>query len=276
MDFELNAIIVNSTNKRFKVYEKDLSEFGYSITHCDVKGSEIIAKAIMTDCDLLLLSEKDFENINELVEIVKYFQKNADKHIPVLFNEPGYPSVITDRLDNEHSFFHNIFPTGEKRSIIMELEKYENYRSMSCERLLFLLKKKVNYECGYIGINRTHEGFRWITEASLLILADENYKKNFSAGIYKVLEDKYNATYTQIEPAIRRCMNDFQNKMDTLIRLYYMDLSADKSKKYTTTNFIKKISDNFKLQYRQNYTEFTERADSDKRKAIKEHFMTKW
>lgn len=272
MEYELNAIIVNSKNEVFDVYEKDLEEFGYIITHCKPKVSEIIARSIFTDCDLILLSHNDFDSIKDIAEIVEYFYKNKDKHIPLILNAPTNPSLYIDKLVSHYSFIHNIYPTGEKRSIILDIERNENFRAMRCDKLLYLLRLKSQYDCGYIGLNKNQEGYRWIAEAVLLILADSSYRKNFISGVYKILGNKYNATYTQIEPAIRRCIKAHYSKIEPLIKVYYFDLDLHSNERYTTTGFINKIVDNIKLQYKNNYDAYIEKSDHDRRTAMKEHF----
>ena len=276
MDYELNAIVVTGDNKMLEVYENDLSDFGYIITHCSTDLSEIIRQTVCTNCDLILLSVSDFENEDKVIELAEYFDKGFEKkngrRIPLIVNAALGTSRKLENAINTYDFFFNFFPTGERRSIIIELERTEKYNDMSCDKLLFLLRQKISYECRFIGLSNSHEGFRWISEAIALITAEGSYRKNFTAGVYKVLENKYRITYNQIESAIRRCMNEFQNRMDPLIKVYYFDLAKDSTEKYTVTAFINKIADNVKLQYGSNYAAYMQRVDYDRRKALNEHF----
>lgn len=272
MDHELNALIVNANSEIFRTYEEDLLEFGYTVYHCSAEASEITAQAIITECDIILLSSNDLESEDELAEIIEFFKGTGTKKPPMILNSPMTHTRKTDELIDRCSFAFNIFPTGEKRSIIIDIERNTNYKNMDCDKLFFLLKQKIIYDCGFIGINKNQEGYKWISEAVLLILTDSGYRKNFSAGVYKVLCNKYNATYTQIEPAIRRSMNDLYKRMKPLIRVYYFDLDANSGEKYTATHFINKIADNIKIQYKRNYTAFMSIADADRRKVINSYF----
>ena len=270
MNYELNVIIVNHENKSFNMYERDLAEFGYNIFYCKADISDIFTKAIKTNCNVILLSYNDLAEKDDFLVILDKF-KDLDKR-PLILNIPTTPNIRLDNMIDNIDFVYNIFHTGEKRCIILDIERNENYRKMSCEELFFLLKQKVLYDCHYIGLNASHEGFRWISESVLLITADLNYRKNFSAGVYKVLGNKYNATYTQIEPAIRRCMTDQYNRMDPIIKTYYFDLDINSKQRYTATHFINKIAENIKIQYKRNYQAFINCADNDKRKVLKEYF----
>ena len=187
MDHELNALIVNQNSEVFRTYEKDLLEFGYTIHHCSAKASEITAQAIITECDIILLSSNDLENEDELAEIIDFFNGAGTKTPPMILNSPMTRTRKTDELIDHCSFAFNIFPTGERRSIIIDIERNTNYKNMDCEKLFFLLRQKIIYDCGFIGINKNQEGYKWISEAVLLILTDSGYRKNFSAGVYKVL-----------------------------------------------------------------------------------------
>lgn len=272
MDFELNAVIVNSSNPTFKIYEEDLTDFGYNITHCDAKASEIIANAILTECEIILLSQNDFETEDELIAVIDYFNENLDKHVPLILNAPQSFTLSMDKIIKKTSFIHNIYPTGERRSIIFDIDRKYDFRAMSPEKQFFMLWQKVMYDCRFIGLNKHQEGYKWIFEAALLILVDESYRKNFSAGVYKVLGKKYGATYTQIETAIRRAMNDLNKRMDPVVKVYYFDLDVNSTEKYTATNFIIKIANNVRIQYKINYDAFMENVEFDRRKVIKEHF----
>ena len=273
MNYEFNALIVDSRYKAFDVYEKDLSEFGNRIIRCAPKSDEIITQAIVNNCELIILSQNDFESDNEVTQIIDCFDSNRDKLVPLILNASSAPSLQMENVSKRCKFFCNIYPSSERRSIITEIEKNENFRTMSCDKLFYLLRQKVIYDCKYIGLSKSHEGFRWITEGALLIIADISYRKNFSAGVYKVLGNKYNATYTQIEPAIRRCMNEFQVRMDPIVKVYYFDLDVNSNERYTATGFINKIAENIKIAYKQNYSAFMEKVDFDRRKAINDYFM---
>ena len=270
MVYELSAIIVNSKNKLFDVYAKDLEEFGYKLFYCNADVSEIITQTIKTECDLILLSQNDFEEEEDIIELIKFFMDKKDQ--PLILNMPTRQSLRINHEIDRHFFIYNIYPTGVKRSIIFDIERKENYTRKSCDKLFYLLKHKVMYDCSYIGLNRTHEGYKWICEAALLIIADSFYQKNFTAGVYKILENKYNATYTQIEPAIRRCIADQYSRMTPYVKEYYLDLEPDSKQKYTTTHFINKIADNIKIQYKRNYRAFMNNVEYDRRNVINAYF----
>ena len=273
MDYELSAIIVKSKNNLFDEYAKDLEEFGYKLNFCNADVSEIITQSIKTECDLILLSQNDFETEEDIIELIRFFTDKKEQ--PLILNMPTKQSLTINHEIDRHFFIYNIFPTGVRRSIILDIERKDNFRNKSCDKLLFLLKQKVMYDCSFIGLNRTHEGYRWICEAVLLIIADSFYQKNFSAGVYKILENKYNATYTQIEPAIRRCMAYQYDRMTPYIKEYYLDLDPNSNQKYTTTHFINKMADNIKIQYKRNYRAFMDIAEYDRKAVVNAYFKIK-
>lgn len=272
MKQELYALIMKSESKVFDEYEKDLTDYGYSIIRCNADKKEIITQTLKYDCDVIILSSNGFESEEELLETIAFFDDATIKNTPLILNAPESTSLKIERAADRYKFFFNIYPTGEKRSIIMEIEKNECFKRRDCDDLFYRLKHKVTYECRYIGLSKSHEGFRWISEAVLLIICDPLYKKNFSCGTYKVLENKYDATYTQIESAIRRCMNEYQSRMDPYIKIYYFELDPNSNGKYTITSFISKIAENIKLTYNNTYRAFMANVDHDRRKAISEYY----
>ncbi|MBR1749700.1 MAG: hypothetical protein IJ740_20225 [Ruminococcus sp.] len=272
MYYKLTALVINTDNSIIKRYAKNLSEFGYEIINCEANVAAMISALIDHKCDIVISSQDDID-VDDYIKLIEFLKDKPDR--PLIVDISYKPSLKIEQIISVCTYIYRMAPVFEDKAILIFIERYENYSRMSTEKLYFLLKKKVLYDCKYIGLEPNMAGFQWIYESAFMILIHPIYRKNFSAGVYAILQNRYNVTYTQIEPSIRRCIAKLTANLDDFIKKYYFEIDEKDPFDFTTSEFITKVAENVSLCFSRNYSEYIRRNQNERNKLLREEYEIK-
>ena len=265
MDINLTAMIIEPSNSVIERYAKTLSDFGYEIIKCPPEPATMISTIINNDCDIVLSSHDDIET-EEYLRFIVFF--NDKKERPFIVDITLDLSLTIKRAISSRKYIKYMQPIFEDKAIFLFIEKYQDFSSMSTEKLFYLLRLKTMFDCKYIGLDPGLKGFKWIYESAFIIIANPVYKKNFSSGVYKILQKRYNVKYTQIEPSVRRSIADMTHKISGYIKKYYFGIEENDEFDLTTMEVINKISDNVSKCFFRNSDEFYKRSQRERNRIL--------
>ena len=101
------------------------------------------------------------------------------------------------------------------------------------------LSRKVGMLLKYIGVPQGISGYDYIKESVLLGLSDHAYLHNIVNGLYSIIAQKHNSTYSKVERSIRHAVHICMANIDKDDEYVY--IFGNPKNKMSNSNFISAV-----------------------------------
>ena len=204
----------------------------------------------------VVIDKELFIKLINLGALESHIEKNAEQNIITEDNKASdhqsvstNPYIESSEATHRNVYYHNSpnsgSPNNVKESYLLDQIYFSNLRGINTNEL----RKKISEVLRSLMISTHLKGYRYLRDAILLVVQNENFLSGITKIIYPALADKYDSTPLRVERTIRYAIDNCAEKdINTNFDDIFKTKGYSKNCKPSNSEFIAVIAEKIRLE----------------------------